>query len=64
MIEVDTKFGKIKAKKVVNNGEIYIYPEYESIKELAEKNNIPLKEVYKLKFWCPIGDVSFLDIFM
>ena len=49
MIEVDTKFGKIKAKKVVNNGEIYIYPEYESIKEIAEKNKIPLKELYKLK---------------
>ena len=46
--QIDTKYGKIKAKKVTNNGETYIYPEYESIKELAEKNNIPLKEFYKL----------------
>ena len=46
--QIDTKYGKIKAKKVINNGETYIYPEYESIKELAEKNNIPLKEFYKL----------------
>ena len=46
--QIDTKYGKIKAKKVTNNGETYIYPEYESIKELAEKNNIPLKELYKL----------------
>ena len=48
-IEIDTKYGKLKAKKVENDGEIYIYPEYESMKELAEKNNIPLKELYKLE---------------
>ena len=48
MVQLDTKYGKVKAKKVTNNGETYIYPEYESIKELAEKNNIPLKELYKL----------------
>ena len=48
IVELDTKYGKIKAKKVTNNGETYVYPEYESIKELAEKNNIPLKEFYKL----------------
>lgn len=48
IIEIDTKYGKIKAKKVTNNGETYIYPEFESIKEISEKNNIPLKELYKL----------------
>ena len=48
-ILIDTKYGTLKAKKVVNNGETYIYPEYESVKELAKKNDIPLKEVYKLK---------------
>lgn len=48
-VEIDTKYGKIKAKKVTNNGETYVYPEYESIKEIASKNNIPLKELYKLK---------------
>ena len=32
LIELDTKFGKIKAKKVKNQDETYIYPEYESIK--------------------------------
>ena len=35
-------------KKVNNNGEKYVYPEYESMKELAEKHNIPLKGLYKL----------------
>ncbi len=49
-ITIDTKYGKLQAKKVVNNGETYIYPEYESIKELAKKNDIPLKEIYNLKF--------------
>ena len=49
-ITINTKYGTLKKKKVVNNGETYIYPEYESVKELAEKNHIPLKEVYNLKF--------------
>lgn len=49
-ITIDTKYGKLQAKKVVNNGETYMYPEYESAKELAKKNDIPLKEVYNLKF--------------
>ena len=49
-ILIDTKYGTLKAKKVVNNGETYIYPEYESVKELAKKKDIPLKEVYNLKF--------------
>ena len=49
-ILIDTKYGTLKAKKVVNNGETYIYPEYESAKELAKKNDIPLKEIYNLEF--------------
>ena len=49
MVELDTKYGKIKAKKVINDGEVYIYPEYESIKEIAQKNNIPLKDLYKIE---------------
>lgn len=48
-IEINTKYGKIKAKRVKNDGEVYVYPEYESLKELAEKSNIPLKELYKLE---------------
>lgn len=49
IIEIETKYGKIKAKKVINNGEEYLYPEYEEIKKIAEKNNIPLKNFYKLE---------------
>ena len=47
MTEIDTKYGKIKAKKVINDDEVYVYPEYESAKEVALKNSIPLKELYK-----------------
>ena len=45
---IETKYGKIKAKKVVVGNETFIYPEFESIKKLAEENNIPLKELYKI----------------
>lgn len=48
MIEVDTKYGKLNAKKVINNGQTYVYPEYESMKQLAMENDIPIKELYKL----------------
>lgn len=48
IIEIDTKYGKLKAKKVINNGEEYIYPEYESMKKLAKESNIPIKELYKI----------------
>ena len=49
IVEIDTKYGKIRAKKVINNGETYVYPEYENMKKLAEENDIPLKELYKLE---------------
>lgn len=49
IIEKETKYGKVSCKKVTTpKGKTYIYPEYESIKSLAEENNIPLKEMYKL----------------
>lgn len=49
MLEIETKYGKIICKKVTTEkGNSYIYPEYESIKKIAEKDNIPLKELYKL----------------
>lgn len=49
IVEIDTKYGKIRAKKVTNNSETYVYPEYESMKKIAEENNITLKELYKLE---------------
>lgn len=45
---IKTKYGNIDVKIVKLNDEVFTYPEYESIKEIANKNNIPLKELYKL----------------
>ena len=45
---IKTKYGDLDIKKVTSNSETYIYPEFESAKKLAEENNIPLKEIYKL----------------
>ncbi len=46
-IEIETEYGRLKAKKVLMDENSFIYPEYESMKEIALKNNIPLKELYK-----------------
>lgn len=49
-VEIETKHGKIKEKKITTpKGETYIYPEYESMKKIAEEKGIPLKELYKLE---------------
>ena len=47
-VEIETKYGKVSGKKITTpKGKVYIYPEYESMKELAERENVPLKELYK-----------------
>lgn len=48
--EIDTEYGTIKVKKVVSDGECFIYPEYESLKQIAEERKIPLKDLYKIDF--------------
>ena len=49
IIEIDTKYGKMQCKEIITpKGKKYKYPEYESMKKIAEKNNIPLKDLYKL----------------
>ena len=48
IIEFDTQFGKVKAKKIFINDKEKIVPEYEECKKIAIKNNIPLNEVYNL----------------
>ncbi|MCD4741841.1 MAG: DUF111 family protein, partial [Desulfobacteraceae bacterium] len=48
IIRINTKFGKILAKKITNPDKTTtIQPEYEELKNIAEKNNIPLKKVYQ-----------------
>ena len=48
IIEIDTKYGKIKAKKVTFDGETYYYPEYEDLKTLAKEKGIPLKRLCQI----------------
>ncbi|MBQ3664698.1 MAG: nickel pincer cofactor biosynthesis protein LarC [Lachnospiraceae bacterium] len=47
-VDVETKYGKVSAKKVFFKGKEFIYPEYESVKKIAEESHISLKEIYRL----------------
>ncbi|MCP4667280.1 MAG: LarC family nickel insertion protein, partial [Deltaproteobacteria bacterium] len=47
VIEVDSPWGTLKVKKVVGTeGATFFRPEYEACREMAVKNNRPLKEIY------------------
>ena len=48
IVEIDTPFGKVKAKKVYLDGKEKIVPEYKECVNIAEKNNISLVEVYNI----------------
>ena len=48
VIEIDTKFGKMKAKKVIFNNKVKIVPEYDECRNIAESRNIPLIDIYKM----------------
>ncbi len=49
MAEVDSPWGKIKVKKVMSkDGSQFLLPEYEACREIALKNNCPLREIF---FW-------------
>lgn len=45
-MQIDTKFGKLLVKKTSFHDIIKIMPEYESAKQLAMENSVPLREVY------------------
>ena len=45
---VETPFGFAEVKEVALPGERRFYPEYESVKAIAEKENLPFAEVYHL----------------
>jgi len=56
---VETKFGKARVKIITDGEKIHISPEYEDCKILAEKNNLPLKQIYReveKSFWSGVGD--------
>lgn len=46
--QVETPFGIAEVKEVALPGERRFYPEYESVKAIAEKNHLPFAEVYHL----------------
>lgn len=46
--QVETPFGIAEVKEVALPGERRFYPEYESVKAIAEKNYLPFAEVYHL----------------
>ena len=48
LIEINTPFGKVKAKKIYIDDEERIIPEYEECKKIAEKNKLPLNKVYNI----------------
>jgi len=45
--EIETPLGQLKVKVVKCKYGEKIYPEFESARELAKGNNVPLKDVYK-----------------
>jgi len=56
---VETRFGKARVKIITDGEKIHISPEYEDCKILAEKNNLPLKQIYReveKSFWSGVGD--------
>lgn len=47
LVEVDSPWGKIKVKEVlIEEGSPLLVPEYEVCREIAARNDIPLREVY------------------
>ena len=47
MEEVDSPWGKLSVKKVMRrDGSPFFLPEYEICREIALKNNLPLKEIF------------------
>ncbi len=55
---VKTRFGKARVKIVEYGEKVHISPEYEDCKILADKKNIPLREVFReveKSFWSNVG---------
>lgn len=45
--QIETKYGRLEVKVVHTPVGERLYPEYESARELAEKNSVPLSVIYK-----------------
>lgn len=47
-VQVETPYGMAEVKQISLHGEDRFYPEYESVKQLAEENDLPFVEVYDM----------------
>ncbi|MCI0597421.1 MAG: LarC family nickel insertion protein, partial [candidate division Zixibacteria bacterium] len=47
MLEIETVFGRLKAKRAYSDGAEKISPEFEDCARVARERNIPLREVYE-----------------
>jgi pyridinium-3,5-bisthiocarboxylic acid mononucleotide nickel chelatase len=46
-IMVESPWGKIKAKKIARpDGSVYVQPEYEACKRIADEQGVPLRDIY------------------
>jgi len=55
---VKTRYGNAKVKIIEYGEKVHISPEFEDCRVLADKNNIPLREVYReveKSFWSNVG---------
>ena len=47
LVEIESPWGKIKVKNVLQpNGASFFLPEYEACRKIAEKESLPIKEIY------------------
>ena len=47
LVEIESPWGKIKVKNALQpNGSSFFMPEYEACRKIAEKENLPIKEIY------------------
>ncbi|MDH4223057.1 MAG: nickel pincer cofactor biosynthesis protein LarC [candidate division Zixibacteria bacterium] len=55
---IKTKLGKARVKIIKEGEKVHISPEYEDCKLIAEKHNLPLKDVYReveKSYWSNVG---------
>ncbi|OQY46790.1 MAG: hypothetical protein B6240_06810 [Desulfobacteraceae bacterium 4572_87] len=45
--EVESPWGKISVKRVIQGESTRLLPEYDVCREIALKNNIPLRDIYQ-----------------
>ena len=56
IVELETLYGKIAAKRCVYKNIQRIYPEYESVKVLAQEKNLPFYEVWQAAIAAASGE--------